>query len=60
MKHKWVTFIVDAHNGILQTIERIIDYISLTIEAVRKGRSVPRNLKNIKNNIHFSAYKSPL
>lgn len=60
MKHQLVTFIVDAHKGILQTIERVIDYISVTIEAVRDGRSVPRTLKNIKNDIHFSAYKSSL
>lgn len=60
MKHQLVTFIVDAHKGISLKIERIIDYISITIEAVREGRSVPRNLKNIKNDIHFSAYKSSL
>ncbi len=60
MKHQLVSFILDAHKGILQEIERIIDYISLTIEVVRKGRSVPRKLKNIKNDIHFPAYKSSL
>ncbi|NOQ35413.1 MAG: IS4 family transposase [Methylococcaceae bacterium] len=60
MKHQLVTFIVDAHKGILQRIERVIDYISVTIEAVRDGRSVPRVLKNIKNDIHFSSYKSSL
>ena len=60
MKHQLVTFIVDAHKGILREINRVIDYISVTIEAVRDGRSVPRVLKNIKNDIHFPAYKSSL
>lgn len=60
MKYQLVSFILDAHKGILQEIERIVDYISLTIEVVRKGRSVPRKLKSIKNDIHFSSYKSSL
>ena len=60
MKHQFFVLILNAHRDILQSIERIIDYISLTIEAVRKGRSAPRRLKNIKNDIHFSAYKSSL
>jgi hypothetical protein len=60
MKHQLVTFIVNANRGILRAIERVVDYISITIEAVRDGRSVPRHLKNIKNDIHFPAYKSSL
>jgi len=60
MKHQLVILILDAHKGILQLIRRIIDYISVTIEAVRKGRSAPRTLKNIKNDIHFTAYKNSL
>lgn len=60
MKHQLVSFIVDAHKGILQIIKRTINYISVTIEAVRDGRSVPRTLKNTKNKIHFSSYKSSL
>ena len=60
MKHQVVTLIVDAHKGILQAIKRIIDYISITVEVVRRGRSVPRVLKNTKHGIHFSAYKSSL
>lgn len=60
MKHQLVTFIVNANRGILREIERVVNYISVTIEAVRDGRSVPRPLKNIKNDIHFPAYKSSL
>ena len=60
MKHQLVTFILGAHKDILQAIRRMVDYISVTIEAVREGRSVPRNLKNIKNDIHFTAYKISL
>jgi len=60
MKHQLVILILDAHKGILQLIRRIIDYISVTMEAARKWRSAPRTLKNIKNDIHFTAYKSSL
>jgi hypothetical protein len=59
-KHRLVTFILDAHKDILQRIEQVIDYISVTIEALRVGRSAPRALKSFKNDIHFSAYKSSL
>jgi len=60
MKHNIVTFILQAANGILVKLEQMIDYISRSVEAVRGGRSSPRSLKNIKNDIHFSAYKSAL
>jgi hypothetical protein len=60
MKHQLIILILDAHKGILQLIRQIIDYISVTIEAVRDGRSMPRILKNIKNDIHFTVYKSSL
>jgi hypothetical protein len=60
MKHRLVTFILDAHKDILQRIEQVIDYISVTIEALRVGQSAPRALKSFKNDIHFSAYKSSL
>ncbi len=60
MKRRLVTFILDAHKDILQRIEQVIDYISVTIEALRVGRSAPRALKSFKNDIHFSAYKSSL
>ena len=60
MKHKMVYLIRHAHNGIKWLIEQTIYYVSHTIEAVRGGRSAPRRLKNIKNDIHFPAYKSSL
>jgi hypothetical protein len=53
-------FVFSAHKDILQRIEQVIDYISVTIEALRVGRSAPRALKIFKNDIHFSAYKSSL
>ncbi len=60
MKHKIVCLILHAGTGIMQLIKQMIGYISKTIEAVREGRSAPRPLKNIKNDIHYSAYKSAL
>jgi len=45
MKHQLVSFILNAPKGISRGIESIIDYISITVEAVRGGRSMPRNLK---------------
>jgi hypothetical protein len=50
MKHRLVTFILDAHKDILQRIEQVIDYISVTIEALRVGRSAPRALKSFRDN----------
>jgi len=60
MKHKIVCLILHAHSDIKLLIEQTIRYVSKTIEAVRDGRSAPRRLKNIKNDIHFPAYKSSL
>lgn len=60
MKHKIVCLILHAHSDIKLLIEQTIRYVSKTIEAVRDGRTAPRRLKNIKNDIHFPAYKSSL
>lgn len=60
MKHRLVFLIRHAHEDIGSIIQRTIRYMSQTIEAVRQGRSAPRRLKNIKNNIHFTAYKNAL
>lgn len=60
MKHRIVCLILQAHDDILSFINRTITYISQTIESVRDGRTTPRRLKNIKNDIHFPAYKSAL
>lgn len=60
MKHRIVSLLLQAASDIKQRIERTIHYLSQTIEAVREGRSAPLNLKNIKNDIHFPAYKSAL
>lgn len=60
MKHRMVCLILQAHGDLFWLIEQTINYISITIESVREGRSAPRRLKNAKNDIHFSAYKSAL
>ena len=60
MKHRIIQLILQSSNDCLLLIHRTIRYISRTIEAVREGRSNPRKLKNIKNDIHFTAYKSAL
>lgn len=60
MKHRIVYLISYAHGDILLLITQTINYIGRTIESVREGRSAPRRLKNIKNDIHYPAYKSAL
>ncbi len=60
MKHRIVTLLLNSSGDIKRLIEQTADYISKTIEAVKEGRSYPRTLKNIKNDIHFPAYKSSL
>ena len=60
MKHRIVYLIRQSHSDITLFIKRTILYISQTIEAIRDGRSVPRRLKNLKNGIHFPAYKNTL
>lgn len=60
MKHRLVSLIIINSDDITALIKQTSEYISKTTEAVREGRSNPRNLKNIKNDIHFSQYKSPL
>jgi len=60
MKHRIISLVLHAHSDLLSLIERTIRYISKTFESVRQGRSAPRRVKNIKNGIHFSSYKSAL
>ncbi len=60
MKHRVIQLILQSSTDCLLLIHRTISYISRTVEAVRDGRSNPRKLKNIKNDIHFTAYKSSL
>lgn len=60
MKHRIITLITCPSAKISTLIKQTVDYISKTIEVVRGGRSYPRRLKNIKNDIHFPAYKSSL
>lgn len=60
MKHRIISLIINKSGDIVTLIKHTAGYISRTIEAVREGRSYPRRLKNIKNDIHFPAYKSSL
>ncbi len=60
MKHRIVSLIINKSGDIVTLIKHTAGYLSRTIEAVRGGRSYPRRLKNIKNDIHFPAYKSSL
>lgn len=60
MKHTMVTFIEGAGINITQTIVEMIQYISITVEAVKDGRSFPRRQTNMKNKIHHMAYKRAL
>ena len=60
MKHRIVHLLRQTTSDIKRLIIQTARYMSKTIEAVRKGRSYPRRLKNIKNDIHFPAYKSAL
>lgn len=60
MKHQMIRIIRSKPSEITILIKQTVEYISKTVEAVREGRSNPRRLKNIKNDIHFPAYKSAL
>lgn len=60
MKHRIVMLINTKAIQLSRLIKETVEYISRTVEAVRGGRSYPRRLKNLKNNIHFPAYKSAL
>ncbi len=60
MKHRIITLLLNSSGDIKRLIEQTAEYISKTIEAVREGRSYPRTLKNIKNDIHYPSYKSAL
>ncbi len=60
MKHKIVLLILASCEEATNMFIETSDYLSLTIEAVRPGRTASRQLKNIKNDIHYAAYKSAL
>ena len=60
MKHRMVSILISNSADIRAMIKRTVIYMSKTTEAIREGRSYPRKLKNIKNDIHFPAYKSTL
>jgi len=60
MKHRIIYLVVHAHNNIKAFIERTLEYLCQTNESVRAGRVAPRRLKNLKNDIHYPAYKSAL
>jgi hypothetical protein len=55
MKHRMILIIRSKASELTTLIKQTVEYISKTVEAVRGGRSYPRRLKNIKNDIHFPA-----
>jgi len=60
MKHRIILLITRQTDKVTALIKQSIEYLSKTVEAVRPDRSYPRRLKNIKNNIHYAAYKCSL
>jgi len=60
MKHRIICLILHALDNSKLLIERTLHYLGQTTESVRAGRVAPRRIKNIKNDIHFPAYKSAL
>ena len=62
MKHQMVKLllITTYNKAFYKRLNELIDYMSKTVEAIREGRSFPRKLKNIKNDIHYAQYKSSL
>jgi len=57
MKHNLVRFLLMEKRILNDALQKMVNCISLTKKAVRDGRSNPRKLKNIKNNIYFAGYK---
>jgi len=46
------------HSGFHERLQKLIDFCAQTVEAIRPGRSFPRNIKNKKqNNIRHISYK---
>jgi len=60
MKHRIITLMICPAAQLSTLIKQTIEYMCKTTEAIREGRHYPRKLKNIKNDIHFTAYKSSL
>lgn len=60
MKHHIIRLLLDQRDKISVLINYLIEYMSLSTEARRPGRSYPRKMRNIKNDIHYPAYKSAL
>jgi len=60
MKHQVVALLTINRQHLRAILRQTIEYISYTVEAKRDGRHNIRRLKNIKNDIHYPAYKSAL
>lgn len=60
MKHRIVRLIKQGSKDIKRLICLVVNEISQGIEMIKKGRSYPRNMKHIKNDLHYSSYKSSL
>lgn len=60
MKHTLVTLIHRSVIGVRKLLLETINYIALTVEAIRDGRSYRRRLSKLKNKRHYSSYKCAL
>jgi hypothetical protein len=60
MKHTLVALIHRSAIGVTEFLLQTIEYIALTVEAVRDGRSYERRLSTTKNKRHYFGYKRAL
>jgi hypothetical protein len=60
MKHRLASLIINKSGDIVSLTKQTIEYLGKTVEVVRKGRSYPRGLKNIKNDIYVLTCKNSL
>jgi len=60
MKHTAVVLIRSSVKTLQHLIEQTIDYLALTIEPVREGRSFARRISNLKKRNYYCCYKRAL
>lgn len=60
MKHTVVALIYHSVAGVTELVKQTINYIALTYEAVREGRTYERRLSTTKNKLHHCGYKRAL
>lgn len=60
MKHTAVVLIRNSVKTLQLLIAQTVDYLALTIEPVREGRSFTRRISNLKKRNYYSCYKRAL